>query len=328
MPANLTPEYKKAEEAFRQAKTVEEKIACLERMLAVIPKHKGTDHMQGDLKKRLSKLRDADDRTGGKRTDPYAIKVEGAGRAVIVGPPNTGKSSLLAALTNAKPEIADFPFSSTRPMPGMMPFEDIQIQLIDTPPVTSDRVETYHSNLSRAADLLLCVVDISAADPVAQLVETEAIFENIRIKFSAVKPDTPQLMGMAEKLTFVAVNKTDADEDDILLGEFARAARTELRIFPVSAANGAGLEELKREIFKALGVLRVYSKVPGKKADLRAPFVLPVGSSVMDVARMVHNDFADNLKFARIWGSQKFEGQKVQRDYIVQDKDIIEFHSD
>jgi len=213
-------------------------------------------------------------------------------------------------------------------MPGMMPFEDIQIQLIDTPPVTSDRVETYHSNLTRAADLLLCVVDISAADPVAQLVDTAAIFENIRIKFSAVKPDTPQLMGMAEKLTFVVANKTDEDEEDILLGEFGRAVATQLRVFPVSAANGAGLEELKREIFKALGVLRVYSKVPGKKADLSAPFVLPVGSSVMDVARMVHNDFADNLKFARIWGSQKFEGQKVQRDYIVQDKDIIEFHSE
>lgn len=325
MPANLTPEYKKAEEAFRAAKTREEKIAALEHMMAVIPKHKGTDHLQGDLKKRLSKLRDMDDRSGGKRTDPYRIEREGAGQVVIVGPPNSGKSSLLSVLTNAKSEVAPYPFTTARPIPGMMDFEDIQIQLIDTGPATQDRFEQYHSNLTRNSDLVLLTIDLGDSDPAASLRLMIDLFESKRIRFGDA-PEEVTEYGVAYKKALILVNKYDLDEDDILINSFLESFKTELPVAPVSAKTGTGLEELRRKIFDGLNVIRVYSKLPGRPPDMDAPFVLPMGSSIMDVAKTVHNDFANNLKYARIWGSEKFEGQKVQRDYIVHDKDVIELH--
>lgn len=326
MPANLTPEYKKAEEAFRAAKSREEKIAALEHMMAVIPKHKGTDHLQGDLKRRLSKLRELDDQRNGKRTDPFRIVREGAGQAVILGAPNSGKSSLVSSLTNAKPDVAPYPFTTNRPIPGMMDFEDIQIQLIDTGPVTVERIEQYHSNITRSADLVLIAVDLGAEDPVAQYKEVVRIFEGIKIKFAPETSDEIIEYGVAYKKALVVANKYDLDEDDILFDAFRDGTKTDLLIFPVSTSTGEGLEELRRAIFSALGILRVYSKIPGQPADMDSPFVLPLGSSVLDVARAVHNDFASNLKYARIWGSEKYDGQKVQRDYVVHDKDIIELH--
>ncbi len=327
MPANLTPDYKRAEEAFRKAKTRDERIAALEQMLAVIPKHKGTDKMQADLRKRLSKLRELEEQSGGKRTDHFAVRREGAGQAVIVGAPNCGKSSLLAALTNASPEIADYPFSTPKPLPGMMPFEDIQIQLIDTPPVTFDRVESFHSNLARPTDLILCMVGLGADDPVAQFSEVRDVFEKIKIRFSVENPEESQFYGMADKKTLLVLNKYDLDEDDILLGEFRASVKTELPVFPVSAKNGTGLEELKHTIFEALNIVRIYSKIPGRPPEMKSPFTLPSGSTVRDVARVVHNEIADRLKYARIWGSEKFDGQMVQRDYVVHDRDIIELHT-
>jgi uncharacterized protein len=326
MPANLTPEYRKAEEAFRDAKTRDEKIAALEHMMAVIPKHKGTDHLQGDLKRRLSKLRELDDKVGGKRGDPFRVEREGAGQAVLIGPPNSGKSSILSALSNARPEIAPYPFTTTRPLPGMMDFEDIKIQIIDTSPVTSDRFEQFHSNLTRNADLTIIVVDLSDSDPVAQFKEIVEIFASKKIKFASEKTDEIIEYGVAYKKALLIANKYDQDEDDVLLGAFKESAGANLPILPISVTTGDGLEELRRTIFSALDILRVYSKIPGRPPDMDAPFVLPVGSTVMDVAGTVHNDFAASLKYARIWGSEKFEGQKVQRDYVVHDKDIIELH--
>ncbi|MFA6449963.1 MAG: GTPase [bacterium] len=326
MPANLTPEYRKAEEAFREAKTRDEKIAAIEHMMAVIPKHKGTDHLQGDLKRRLSKLREMDDKVGGKRGDPFRIEREGAGQAVLLGPPNCGKSSILAALTNARPDVAPYPFTTSRPLPGMMDYEDIQIQLIDTSPVTSDHFEQFHSNLARNGDLSLCVVDLTDSDPVAQFNEIISIFASRKIKFAPERTDEIIEYGVAYKKALVLANKYDLDEDDILLNAFREAAKTDLPVIPISATAGDGLEEMRRLVFASLNILRVYSKIPGRQPDMDSPFVLPEGSSVMDVARTVHNDFAASLKYARIWGSEKFDGQKVQRDYIVHDKDIIELH--
>lgn len=326
MPANLTPEYKKAEEAFRQAKTREDKIAALEHMMAVIPKHKGTDRLQGDLKRRLSKLRELDDKQGGKRADPFRIRREGAGQAVLVGAPNSGKSAILAALTNARPEIAPYPFTTAKPQPGMMDFEDIQIQIVDTGPVAPERVETYHSNLVRTTDIILCVADLAAPDPAAQYREVAAVFSDINIIFDAEPPAGQPNYGPLKKKTLLIVNKYDLDEDDILLGAVRESIADELPVFPVSAETRAGIGELRRAIFDALHIIRIYSKIPGRPPDLKAPFVLPDGSTVQDVARAVHNEFAENLKYARIWGSRKFDGQMVQRDYVVKDKDVIELH--
>lgn len=327
MPANLTPDYLKAEKRFKEARTQEERLAALEEMMATVPRHKGTEKIQADIKKRISKLKNLEEKRGGKRMDPYHIPREGAGRAVLAGAPNAGKSALLKALTNASPEVAPYPFTTVKPAPGMMPFEDIQIQLVDTAPVTPDRVEVYHSNLARGADLILCVVDLGFSDPVGQFHEVKDIFEKIKINFAKDGPRRPEPFGAANKKTLVVVNKYDLDEDDVLMSEFRKNSKTDLEIIPVSAETGAGLEDLKIKIFEKMAILRVYSKIPGRPADMNAPYVLPVGSTVQEVARTVHKDFQENLKYARIWGSERFDGQMVQRDYVVHDKDVIELHT-
>ncbi|UCB47164.1 MAG: 50S ribosome-binding GTPase, partial [Spirochaetota bacterium] len=139
MPTNVPPEYKKAEEAFRKAKTTDEKIERLEDMIALLPKHKGTDHLYADLKRRMSTLRRQLETADKKaRHDSFVdFTREGAAQIILIGPPNSGKSSLLKILTNAHPEIGDYPFTTNKMQPGMIPYEDIQIQLVDTPPVTS-----------------------------------------------------------------------------------------------------------------------------------------------------------------------------------------------
>jgi len=170
MPANLTAQYKAAEERYRQASGHEEKLDGLREMLALLPKHKGTEKLQADLKKRISKLEEEGEhvaKSGHRGPDPGHVKKEGAGQWVILGPPNAGKSSLLAALTNAHPEIADYPFTTRVPQPGMMPFEDALVQLVDTPAAAPEHAESFLPNLARNADGLLLVLDVTADDVVA-----------------------------------------------------------------------------------------------------------------------------------------------------------------
>ena len=162
MPANLTPDYQAAEERYRQADTIEEKIEALREMLATIPKHKGTEKLQADIKRRLSKTQQEQmqrRRSGARRHDPSHIPGEGAGQIALIGPPNTGKSSLLAAITHAQPDIAEYPFTTHAPQPGMMTYEDVQVQLIDTPPLTHEPFDFLHVNIARNADAVLLVVD-------------------------------------------------------------------------------------------------------------------------------------------------------------------------
>lgn len=326
MPANLTPDYHHAERKFKEAGSSEEKISALEEMLAVIPKHKGTEKLQADLKKRLSKLRNAEDKKSGKKGDPYNFPWEGAGRVLLVGAPNTGKSAIAAALSGVDVEVAPYPFTTVKPAPIMAPYEDIQIQLIDTPPVTLDRIEPYHSNLARTTDLIICAVALGAQDPAAQFGETKQVFENKKIEFSSIKDNDSHNYGIAKKKTLLVVTGYDMDEDDILLTDFKKMVNTELEVFPISTTLGLGVEELRKTLFERLEVVRVYSKIPGAKPDMSSPFVLAVGSTILDVAKTVHKDFAENLRYARIWGSDKFDGQQVQRDYVVKDGDIIELH--
>ena len=122
MPANLTQQYLKAEEAYRRATTVDEELKCLQVMLQEIPKHKGTDHLQAQLKTKISKAKkelQSDKRTG-KKTRGIRIPRQGAGTAILMGGPNAGKSQLLATLTRAAPQVAEYPFTTHVPMPGMM----------------------------------------------------------------------------------------------------------------------------------------------------------------------------------------------------------------
>jgi len=329
MPANLPPEYFNAEKRFKQASTPAEKIIALEDLIATVPKHKGTDKLRADLRRKLSHLREEAIKKSkkGGRGDLYTVKKEGAAQIALVGFPNSGKSSLLACLTNATPVIADYPISTLTPLPGMMPFEDIQIQLVDLPPIGNESTDGWVSGILRYADALLTIVDISE-DPEVQ---AELLIEQLKrwnihiIKISNSQfPISKPLVGVFKRALLVANKKDLPGSED----SFLRLREQHEHICPclsISTRKKENLEELKRALFEISGIIRAYSKPPGKEPDLSTPFTIPSGSSVLDLASSIHKDFVYNFKYARIWGSAKFDGQRVEKNYILKDRDIVEF---
>jgi len=324
MPANLTPQYLDAERRFKSAKTTEEKMAALEEMQATIPRHKGTEKMQADIKRRMSKLRAEQQRKPTSRAGLiHRIDKEGAGQVALVGPPNSGKSQLVCSLTRAAPEVADYPFTTRLPLPGMLHFEDIQIQLVDLPPVHPEFAESWLYQIIRNADVSLLVIDLSDPDLLEDLETTLTEVGNAKVQLSE---GPPSALGWVSKRTLLAANKQDRPEARDNLEILRELYGERFRILPISAELGEGLEELRRGVFDLLGIVRVYSKAPGKKADFTAPYVLKRGSHLLDFASHVHKDFATQLKYARVWGHGRFEGQMINRDYLLQDKDVIELH--
>lgn len=329
MPANLPPDYHEAEQRFREAQTIEEKIAALKEMYAIIPKHKGTEKMRADIKRRLAKLRieAQQKKKAGKKSDIYHIKKEGAGQAILVGPPNCGKSQLLASLTNAIPEIADYPFTTRKPLPGMMTYQNILIQIVDLPPIYPGREEGWIFALIRLADVVLLVVDLSELDPLSPTDQIIQILSQANINL--VKSDAPvdfKQKSPVNKKTIMVCNKYDtplAQDNYEILSELYQ---NKFQLIPVSALTGFNLDLLKDKIYSSLEIIRVYAKEPGKQPDLQSPFVMKKNSTVLEFARGIHKDFEKNLKFARIWGATKFDGQKVTRDYILQEGDIVELN--
>jgi hypothetical protein len=325
MPANLPPDYYEAEKRYRAASSPQGKIACIEEMLTIMPKHKGTDKLRADLRRRISKLKAAAQtkKGPGKRDTGFQIEREGAGQVVIAGTPNAGKSSLLAALSKAKPEISDAPMSTWKPLPGMMTVRDIQIQLIDTPALTPDYVEPLLFDLIRRCDCICAVVDI-LTDPVDQLQRIEEILRTNKI---LTAPGATEGDRQAGSIPMVAVgNKNDDSDTDDNIEIIRSLLDTDIQVVPVSAKTGRNLKRLKEEIFTALDIIRVYSKIPSKDPDMTAPFVLKRGGTVEEFARKVHKDFAQNLKAARMWGAKVFDGQMVNRTHVLHDGDIVELH--
>ncbi|MFN2273973.1 MAG: GTPase [Anaerolineales bacterium] len=325
MPTNLPPEYYKIEERFREAKTNEEKAALLEDMLSVIPKHKGTDHLRADLRRKLSRLKDASSAKGkvSRYASAFHIDREGAGQVSVVGPANTGKSAFVDALTNAEPEVAEYPFTTRRPTPGMMPIENIQVQLIDTPPIDREFIEPELIDLIRRADLILLMIDLQGF-PIEQFEQSIAFLEENRIVPSHRRAQFPEDRRWASPPFLILVNKVDdesLDEDYEVLREFIPR---EWHILPISVLSGRGLDAMKKAVFDALEIIRVYSKAPGRDPDYNSPFVMKRGGTVDEFAAKIHQDFARNLKAARVWGSGEFEGQMVSRDYELHDGDVVE----
>lgn len=327
MPANLPPEYFEAEKRFKQAVFPSEKVASLEDLIATIPKHKGTDKLRADLRRKLSQLRkDAASRKKGGRTDLYNVEKEGAAQFALVGFPNAGKSSVLACLTNATPVIAEYPLSTVTPLPGMMPFEDIQFQLVDLPPVGNEATDGWVSAVLRYADALMLIVDL-ADDPEVQ---AELLFDQlgqwniIPATAEASEPASPKA-GISKKAVIVA-NKKDLPEGGASFPKLREKYGQLYRCIGISALRKEHIEDLKHMLFEISGIIRVYSKPPGKEPDFSTPFTISSGSTILDLAKIIHKDFISNLKFARIWGSGKFDGQRVEKNHILQDKDIIEFH--
>jgi len=326
MPANLPPEYFEAERRFRQASTPVEKVIALEELIATIPKHKGTDRLRGDLRRKLSQLKKEAEtirrsKKGG-RGSLYVVQREGAAQIALVGFPNSGKSSLLASLTNAVPVIADYPVSTLSPLPGMMPFEDIQIQLVDLPPIGNESTDGWVSGLIRIADALILVLDIGE-DPDIQAELLIDQLERWRIRIFGDK--TEGYTGLFKRALLVA-NKNDVPGTEDNFIKLKERYGYLCPCISVSARKKENIEELKKSIFEVSGIIRIYSKPPGNEPDLTTPFTIPSGSTVLELARLVHKDFVFNLKFARIWGSAKFDGQRVEKNYVLKDRDIVELN--
>ena len=327
MPANLTPQYLEAELKFKQAKTTPEKIKALEVMMAVIPKHKGTERLRGQLKSRMAKLKEELQKrpTVGKAEQAYNIKREGAAQVVLLGLPNSGKSSLLSEITNASSEVAGYPFTTQKPISGMMKFENLQIQLVDAPPIQLDHIEPGFPNLIRNADVLLLLIELTD-DPIFQMEILLEELNGMRIKVVG-KGSIPSLeVGWVSLRVLLVGNKCDVKNAMGAYQRFESHFRDNFSILPISAKERMNFDELKKEIYQILGILRVYTKIPGKEPDLTEPVILKKGSTVGDVALSIHKDFAAKLRYAKIWGSGKFDGQMVKRDFFVNEGDVIELH--
>ncbi|HOW85109.1 MAG TPA: 50S ribosome-binding GTPase [Candidatus Aminicenantes bacterium] len=328
MPANLPPEYHRIEAELRAARTAEEKIDIYERLIAVIPHHKGTDKLIAMYRQKIAKAREEGERLASTAKCAATHKIErtGAGQVCLAGPPNAGKSSLVKALTGAAVEVADYPFTTRQPAPFMMPFENVKVQLVDTPPVTGELMETWFPEMVKTADALLLVADLGDPDAAAILDGIAGRLRERRIELVRADADVPPPYFPFRKRTLLAANKIDLEGaprafeelEALLDGPFERLA--------VSALTGRGLEPLRRAVFGLLRVVRVYSKIPGKKAEKDAPFTLRTGSTVMDMARAVHKDFAEKLQYARVWNAASLDGLRVNRDYVLADEDVVELH--
>ena len=328
MPTNLPPEYYEVEERYRAAKDLEDRIRLLEELISTVPKHKGTDKLRADLRRKLSKLRDSssDKAKVSRHESPYHIDPEGAGQVPLVGPANTGKSSLVNTLTNAEPEVANYPFSTRGPTPGMVEIDNVQVQLIDLPAIDRDYLEPEQTDLIRGADALLAVVDLEGF-PLEQLESIERF-----LRERGVIPRSLTDAGRAESGALVipvvvAVNKVDDEAQDEDFQVLLQLLDDPWQLVPVSAVTGRNLNELKWSLYEALNIMRVYSKAPGKEPDLSAPFVLERGSTVEEFAARVHKDFVKNLKTARVWGSGEFDGQQVSRDHRLEEGDVVELRT-
>jgi ribosome-interacting GTPase 1 len=342
MPANLSPEYKKAEQAYRAASDERERLDCLKEMLRTIPKHKGTEHLQADIKSRIKALSDelSGPKKGGKRSGPvHSIRPEGAAQIALLGPPNAGKSSLHAKLTGSRAQIGPYPHSTHEPMAGMLPYADISFQLVDLPAISPDFVVPWIATALQPADAALLVVDLSdPASPEAISLVLDLLGEK-KITLTTCWPSDPPpenrvaADGDVEDdpfrirlPTLLIANKLDLAAGPEDVDALVELAGTGLPRLAVSATTGEGLDRIAPFLFEQLGIVRVYTKLPGKPAEHDKPFTVRRGATVLDVAALVHRDIAGSLRYARAWGRQVYDGQQVGPEHLVADGDVVELH--
>jgi ribosome-interacting GTPase 1 len=338
MPANLSPEFKEAQEAHRRARDPQERLDCLREMLRTIPKHKGTEHLQADIKTRIKELTEelSGPKRGGARGPAVTVHPEGAGQIALLGPPNCGKSALHARLTGSHAVVAPYPFATKLPLPGMLPHEDIQLQLVDLPPVAADSVEPWMANAVQNADGALLLLDLAEPDCVEML---EALRRRLAerhvilvVPGAAAAAASSDEEALAETFhirlpTALLASKSDRLANPAVeLAAFRDLAGVGFPPLAISAETGEGLGEIGPLLFAMLGIARVYSKLPGHPPDRSRPFTLRPGGTVRDVARMVHRGLAAELKFARLWGSARFDGEHVSGDHPLHDRDVVELH--
>jgi uncharacterized protein len=329
MAVNLPPQYHDAEARYKKGRSPEEKLAALREMWVILPKHKASEKVQAELKTKISELNDEIEHTklGPKKAAPGTFKIQkqGAGQVVLLGPPNAGKSRLLSKLTKASPAVAPYPFTTREPIPGMMEYEDVRVQLVELPPITADHYEHFITEITRAADAAVLFLDLSDDDGPAA---TQSVIDRLQqarrvLVGAATGDDDPTTYHLK---TLLVCNKSDDEAADIRLEIAKETLANRFPTLVISAEQGTGLEGLRKAIYELLGVMRIYTKQPGKPPDMTSPFTCPIGSSVAELAGRVHKDFEEGLKSARVWGSGVHDGQTVGRDHVLHDKDVVELH--
>jgi ribosome-interacting GTPase 1 len=305
-------------------------------MLRAIPKHKGTEHLQADIKARIKELADdlAGPKKGGARTGPTTfVKPDGAGQIALIGPPNSGKSALHATLTGSHAHIGEYPFTTQYPMPGMMQVHDVAIQIVDLPPIATEHPVPWIGNVLHPTDGCLLVVDLSEPGCVERVVALHDLLDERRVVLTETWPanngtaeDEGDLFTKVLPTLLVASKSDRLDRSGDELAVLEELAGISYPCHAVSVETGHGIGELGLWLFDQLGVVRVYTKIPGKDADMDRPFTVRRGSTVHDVARLVHREIAEQLRYARAWGVSEFDAQQVGSDHIVEDGDVLEFH--
>jgi ribosome-interacting GTPase 1 len=341
MPANLSPEYKAAEASFRKTRDPRQRLEWLREMLRCIPKHKGTEHLQADIKARIKDL--AEELEGGKRGGGHGaptlvIRPEGAAQIALIGPPNVGKSALHGRLTGSGAHVAPYPFTTQHPEPGMLPYEDIHFQLLDLPAVAPEHPVPWLASTLQTADAGLLVVDLNEPSCLEQMQAVHAVLHAKRITLTERWGQVSAASGIANESdedpfalrlpTLMLANKADCIANiETELDAFRELTGWRYPLLAVSAATGRGLGEIGPWLFRNLGIVRIYTKAPGRPVDKQRPFTLRRGQTVGDVARLVHKDLARSLKFARVWGQSGFEGQQVGQEHPLADGDTVELHT-
>jgi ribosome-interacting GTPase 1 len=328
MPANLPPQYNKAEQEFRAATTAAARLEKLRELFRLLPKHKGTEKLQAELKAKISRAREEVDApaTAGKQSArSFRVSREGAGQIVLIGPPNTGKSALLAALSNAKPEVAPYPFTTRMPQPGMVDVLDVRYQLVDLPPITADVCEPWLPGLIISADAALLVVDLSDDDALDAADAALSRLATARITLTGSPVADEDENAFAVKTLLVA-NKLDAPGAGDRLEILREWAGDRFPVCTTSTISGQGLDVLRGLSYDLLEMIRVYTKVPGRPADRQRPFTIMAGGTIEDLAGAIHRDLDGAVKFAKVWGTGVHDGQTVKRDHQLHDADVVEIH--
>jgi len=336
VPTNVSPDYKKAEQAYRRARDPKERLDCLREMQRTIPKHKGTEHLQADIKSRIKDITDelaGPRKTGARTGPPTVIRPEGAAQVALLGPPNTGKSALHAALTRSHSPVGEHEFATQWPMPGMLQYHDIAIQLVDLPSIATTHEIPWIGNALQPADAAALVIDLGHPGCVAEVIELHAILERKKIFLHAAWPADNVRVGDGDPFTthlptVLVANKIDLIADiDVELEVYRELTGHHYPDMKTSALGGEGLANFGGWLFRNLAIVRVYTKVPHQPPDMDRPYTLRRGDTVLDLAQMVHRDLAESFHFARLWRDGSIEGQQVGANHLLADGDVVELHA-
>lgn len=321
MAANLPPQFYKKEAELKKAESIDEKIVILEELLSMMPKHKASEKVQALIKTKISKykkLKEKSPQTAKRPTAPVIDK-EGAGQIIICGPPNSGKSTLLSSLTKANPNIADYPFTTKFPMPGMLPYQDINIQIVDTPSLSLEFSENWLGDILRRGDGLIFLFDLSSDEILDELEESLKILEKFKIK-------NENDFTFNKKILWIG-NKVDSPKASEIKEIFLELYNGKIPQFlEISAKEKIHIEPLPEKIFNMLKIIRVYTKIQGKPPDMKNPYTLKKDSSLVELAGIIHKDLVKNFKYARLWRNREENPVVIGRENLLEDRDVVEIH--